>query len=177
MVGKFPKTLLFMVGKFLKLDEWLNSNLGLLMYGPRQVGKTYIINKYINEHFESHCYINLYNNVDAITTIINSKDSKDFILRLSSISDTLLSKGGCIFIDEIQEYYSYLERHKEIEKYFDLLTGIKFIVEKKEYRIIYSGSLLRLELSNVISNPVGYVLPLELYPLDFEEFLWANNVN
>jgi len=51
----------------LKLDEWLNSNLGLLMYGPRQVGKTYIINKYINEHFESHCYINLYNNVDAIT--------------------------------------------------------------------------------------------------------------
>ena len=138
----------------LKLDEWLNSNLGLLMYGPRQVGKTYIINKYINEHFESHCYINLYNNVDAITTIINSKDSKDFILRLSSISDTLLFKGGCIFIDEIQEYYSYLERHKEIEKYFDLLTGIKFIVEKKEYRIIYSGSLLRLELSNVISNPV-----------------------
>ena len=159
------------------LNEWLNSKYGLLMYGSRQVGKTYILNKFINDHFDSHCYINLYDNVDAIITIINAKDSKDFILRLSSISDTILSKGGCIFIDEIQEYYTYLERHKEIEKYFDLLTGIKFIVENNEYRIIYSGSLLRLELSNVISNPVGYVLPLELYPLDFEEFLWSNGVN
>ena len=160
-----------------KLNDWLESKYGLLMYGPRQVGKTYILNKFIGEHFSSHCYINLYDNVDAITTIINAKDSKDFILRISSLSDSLLSKGGCIFIDEIQEYYSYLERHKEIEKYFDLLTGIKFIVDNDEYKIVYSGSLLRLELSNVISNPVGYVLPLELYPLDFEEFLWANNVN
>ena len=113
------------------LNEWLNSKYGLLMYGSRQVGKTYILNKFINDHFDSHCYINLYDNVDAIITIINAKDSKDFILRLSSISDTILSKGGCIFIDEIQEYYTYLERHKEIEKYFDLLKSFYFWYRKR----------------------------------------------
>ena len=143
-----------------QLEEWFNSNYGLLMLGARQVGKTYIIKKFVSEKFNNYYYINLYENINAIQTIINSKDSKDFILRLTSLVDKPLFKGDCIFIDEIQEYYTYIEKHPEIDKYFDLLTGIKFIVESNEYRIIYSGSLLRLELSNVISNPVGYVLPL-----------------
>lgn len=160
-----------------KLSEWLNTKKGLLLYGPRQVGKTYILKQFISEHFTNFYYINLYENVDAIESIINAKDSKDFLLRLSSLSDVVVNKGDCIFIDEIQEYYTYLSKHKEISKYFDLLTGIKFIVEANEYRIVYSGSLLRLEMENVISNPAGYVLPLELFPLDFEEFLIANNVN
>ena len=160
-----------------KLTEWLDSKYGLLLYGARQVGKTYILKEFISSHFNKMIYLNLYNNVDAIKTLINSKDSKEFILRLSSLVDMTIEKDDCIFIDEIQEYYTYLSKHKEIETYFDLITGIKFIVESGDYRIVYSGSLLRLELNNVISNPAGYVLPLELYPLDFEEFLLANNVN
>lgn len=160
-----------------RLFEWLDTKKGLLVYGARQVGKTYILKDFIGKHFNNYIYINLFENVDAIETIIKSKDSKDFLLRLSSLSNTLINQGDCIFIDEIQEYYTYLSKHKEISKYFDLLTGIKFIVEDSKYRIVYSGSLLRLEMENVISNPVGYVLPLEMYPLDFEEFLIANNVN
>ena len=160
-----------------KLSQWINTRKGLLVYGPRQVGKTYILKSFIKKHFNNHYYINLFENVDAIETIIKSKDSKDFILRLSALTDVVINTGDCIFIDEIQEYYTYLSKHKEITKYFDLLTGIKFIVEERKYRIIYSGSLLRLEMENVISNPVGYVLPLEMFPLDFEEFLIANNVN
>ena len=160
-----------------KLSQWINTKKGLLVYGPRQVGKTYILKTFISEHFKNYYYINLLENVDAIETIIKSKDSKDFLLRLSALTDVVINNGDCIFIDEIQEYYTYLSKHKEITKYFDLLTGIKFIVEEQQYRIIYSGSLLRLEMENVISNPVGYVLPLEMFPLDFEEFLIANNIN
>ena len=160
-----------------KLSQWINTKKGLLVYGPRQVGKTYILKTFISEHFKNYYYINLLENVDAIEIIIKSKDSKDFLLRLSALTDVVINNGDCIFIDEIQEYYTYLSKHKEITKYFDLLTGIKFIVEEQQYRIIYSGSLLRLEMENVISNPVGYVLPLEMFPLDFEEFLIANNIN
>lgn len=160
-----------------KLAEWLDSKYGLLLYGARQVGKTYILKYFLSNNFNNYSYINLFENVDAIETIIKAKDSDDFLLRISALSDVLVEKGDCIFIDEIQEYYTYLQKHPEITKYFDLITGIKFIVEKNDYRIVYSGSLLRLELDNVISNPVGYVLPLQLYPLDFEEFLIANNVN
>ena len=159
-----------------QLSQWINSKKGLLVYGARQVGKTYILKDFIGKNFNNYCYINLLENVDAIETLLNTKDSKDFLLRLSSLSNVIINKEDCIFIDEIQEYYTYLSKHKEITKYFDLITGIKFIVEEG-YRIIYSGSLLRLDMDNIISNPVGYVLPLEMFPLDFEEFLIANNIN
>ena len=159
-----------------QLSQWINSKKGLLVYGARQVGKTYILKDFIGKNFNNYCYINLLENIDAIETLLNTKDSKDFLLRLSSLSNVIINKEDCIFIDEIQEYYTYLSKHKEITKYFDLITGIKFIVEEG-YRIIYSGSLLRLDMDNIISNPVGYVLPLEMFPLDFEEFLIANNIN
>lgn len=159
-----------------KLSQWINSKKGLLVYGARQVGKTYILKDFLSKNFNNYCYINLFENVDAIETILHSSDSKDFLLRLSALTDVIINKDGCIFIDEIQEYYTYLSKHKEIIKYYDLLTGIKFLVEEG-YRIIYSGSLLRLDMENIISNPVGYVLPLEMFPLDFEEFLIANGVN
>ena len=160
-----------------KLKEWLNSNYALLLVGARQVGKTFALKKFISDNFENSYYLNLFENVQAIKTIINANDTDDFILRLSALSTNDLVEGCCIFIDEIQEYYTYLSKHPEIEEYFDLITGIKFLVEKNKYRIVYSGSLLRLEIENIISNPVGYVLPLEMYPLDFEEFLIANSIN
>lgn len=119
----------------------------------------------------------MYENVNAINVLINARDSKDFLLRLTALSDDPINEDTCIFIDEIQEYYTYLEKHPEIDHYYDLITGSKFIIENTNNRIIFSGSLLRLEMNNIISNPVGYLLPLEMYPLDFEEFLLANNVN
>ena len=158
-----------------KLYEWLNSQYALLIYGSRQVGKTYIIKDFINKNFESTYYLNLYERVDAIETLINSKDIDDFILRLTAISDDDIKKDTCIFIDEIQEYYTYIQKNK-IKKYFDIITASKFIVDSNKYRIVFSGSLLRLELDEVISNPVGYMLSYKMFPLDFEEFLIANRV-
>lgn len=158
-----------------KLNDWLDSDYALMIFGSRQVGKTYIIRDFIENNFKSTYYLNLYQNVDAIETIINAKNDDDFILRLTSLSNGDIEDGTCIFIDEIQEYYTYIQKNN-INKYFDLMTASKFIVEKKKYRIIYSGSLLRLELDEIISNPVGYMLSYRMYPMDFEEFLIACNV-
>lgn len=160
-----------------KLEEWYSSKYGLIVYGSRQVGKTYILNSFLKEKFGDYYYLNLYENVNAISVILKAKDTKDFLLRLSALSNTVITDNSCIFIDEIQEFYTYLQKHPEIDEHYDILTGSKFIVENTNIRIVFSGSLLRLEMENVISNPVGYLLPLELYPLDFEEFLMANKVN
>lgn len=160
-----------------KLKEWKNSNYSLIVFGSRQVGKTYIINNFIEENFNSTYYLNLYQNTNAIETIINSTDTKDFLLRLSILNtENQIVNDTCIFIDEIQEYYTYIEKHN-ISRYYDLLTASKFIAQDTKNRIVFSGSLLRLEMNSILSSPTGYMLPLEMYPLDFEEFLIAMNVN
>lgn len=160
-----------------KLNEWLDSKYALLVYGSRQVGKTFTISKFLKENFKNYYYLNFHQNTRAIKTIISSKDINDFFLRLTALdlSNDILD-DTCIFIDEIQEYYTYIKNHPEIEDYFDIISESKYIVSDTKHRFVMSGSLLRLELNNLITNPVGYVLPLEMYPLDFEEFLLANNV-
>jgi len=75
----------------------------------------------------------------------------------------LISGETLIFLDEVQEC-------KEIA------TAIKFLVEEGSYRDILSGSLLGVELKDIRSVPVGYMDIVEMYPLDFEEFLLANKV-
>ena len=74
-----------------QLSQWINSKKGLIVYGARQVGKTYILKDFIGKNFNNYCYINLLENIDAIETLLNTKDSKDFLLRLSSVSDLCCS--------------------------------------------------------------------------------------
>ena len=161
-----------------KLNEWLDSKYALLVYGARQVGKTYTIRHFLNDNFNSYYYLNFHENVNAIKTLIASKDIDDFLLRLTFLNSKAdLKEDTCIFIDEIQEYYTYLEKHQDIDTYFDIISEAKYIVNDTGHRFVMSGSLLRLELNDLITNPMGYVLPIEMYPLDFEEFLWANHIN
>lgn len=161
-----------------ELNEWLNSKYALFVYGSRQVGKTYTISLFLKEKFQKYYYLNLHQNVTAIKTIIDAKDTNDFILRLTALNrDVDILEDTCIFIDEIQEYYTYLSKHQEIEEYFDIISQSKYIVANTKHRFVMSGSLLRLELNNLITNPEGYALPLEMFPLDFEEFVKANRVN
>lgn len=159
-----------------ELEEWKKSNVGLIVYGSRQVGKTYIINAFLKDNFKSFTSLNLFQNVDAIESIINSKNIEDFYLRYSLLCTGKFEKDSVIFIDEIQSYYSYIEKNN-ITKYFDLLTMSKFIIEEGNHRLIFSGSLLRLQMQHVISNPLGYMHAIPMYPLDFEEFLIANSIN
>jgi len=149
------------------LEMWLLSNKALLIEGARQVGKTFLIRNFCKENFENFFEINLLERKDAVKALSKAKNSKDFLLILSSFSNVPFVKGKTvIFIDEIQE-----------AKELDIVTMSKFLVEEGSYRYVFSGSLLGVELDNTKSWPVGYMEILRMFPLDFEEFLWANKVN
>lgn len=146
-----------------KLIQWLNTDYGLLIDGARQIGKTYSISNFINSHFNNVVEINLIENVDAVKTLKQSKNADDFLLRLSTlINKRLIPNETVIFIDEIQEFKDY-----------DIITMMKFLINKKEYRFIVSGSLLGIQQYGTNSWPEGYMMLEKMYPLDFEEFLWA----
>ena len=98
----------------------------LLITGARQIGKTYIIRKCLKERYNSIVEINFIENEDARRLFSNFKETKDFLLRLSMITDQALIKGETvIFLDEVQEC-------KEI------VTAIKFLVEEGSYQYVLS---------------------------------------
>ena len=150
-----------------KLEEFYanNDEKALLVTGARQIGKTYSIRKFGKSHFKSFVEINLIENKQAAHIFENATGSKDILLRISALATEPLIPGETlIFIDEVQEAK-------------ELVTAIKFLVEEGSYRYILSGSLLGVELKDIRSIPVGYMDIFEMYPLDFEEFSWANKVS
>lgn len=149
-----------------KLIEWKNSSKALLVVGARQVGKTYIIREFLNEEYgDSFIEFNLFENDLARETIEKSSSSKELLLRLSALTDKPMIKGKTvIFLDEVQTCSN-------------VITVIKFLVEDGSFKYILSGSLLGTELKDIKSIPVGYMEQLQMFPLDFEEFLIANGLN
>ena len=149
-----------------KLNLWLNSNKVMLVDGARQVGKTYLIENFLRSHFKNYIYINLALNLDAISAFEHAKNVKDFLLVISAFSDKpLVDSETAIFIDEIQ-----------MAKEIDFFTIAKGLATETKYRFIFSGSLLGVTEFNIALEPTGYMYEETMYPLDFEEFLWANNV-
>lgn len=73
--------------------------------------------------------------------------------------------------------YSTIIFFDEIQEYKEILTKVKFFSEYKKYKIILSGSLLKVELNNIASAPVGYLNSIKMYPLSFREFLQLFNVS
>lgn len=65
----------------------------------------------------------------------------------------------------------------EIQKCPEIVTKIKFLLEEGSFKYVMSGSLLGVELKGITSVPVGYLTVLRMYPMDFEEFMIANNVS
>lgn len=143
-----------------RIYDWISGDeCALLLYGVRQAGKTYIIRHCLESKGCSYVEFNLIREPDIVTILKDATDVDDLILKLSLYSDKKIIPGKTIlFFDEIQ-------------KYKEIITKIKFLVEDKRYRYILSGSLLGVELVNLKSAPVGYLKSLQMYPLDFEEFL------
>lgn len=136
----------------------------LLITGARQVGKTYIIEAF-GKRYRSFVRINFIENALAVSLFENATDAANLLTRISALSDQELIPGETlIFLDEVQ-------RCPEI------VTAIKFLVEEGSYQYILSGSMLGVELKDIRSVPVGYMDVLEMYPLDFEEFLLANRLS
>ena len=136
----------------------------LLLTGARQVGKTYIVRKFGKANYAAFVEFNFIRNEEAANIFRNVSDEHDILLRLSALTKTRLVPGNTlIFFDEVQACP-------------EVITFIKFLVEEGSYRYILSGSLLGVELKNIRSVPVGYMKEVQLFPLDFEEFIRANGV-
>ena len=148
------------------IEKWIeNSEKAILIYGVRQAGKTFIIRECLKRNECEYIEFNLINQPELVEVLKSSTSIDDLILKLSLYSDKKIIPGKTIiFFDEIQRY-------KEI------VTKIKFLVEDKRYRYILSGSLLGVEIVNLKSAPVGYLQTLNMYPMDFEEFLQIFNVD
>ena len=138
----------------------------LLIDGARQIGKTYIINYVGKKLFENYIEINMIEDSLGDRLFENTKTVEDFYLQVSMLAgDKMKSKESTlIFIDEIQAYPH-------------LLTLLKFLSQDNKFTYIASGSLLGVTLSQTTSIPMGSIRKVRMYPLDFEEFLYANGMN
>ena len=147
------------------IADWIrNGKNALLVSGARQVGKTYSIRKCLKELEADYLEINLIKTPKLIEALANAETVDDLKINISASTNYKFTDGkSVIFIDEVQEC-------KEI------VTKIKFWVDDGRYRFVLSGSLLGIELNDVRSVPVGYLKEIEMFPLDFEEFLRASGV-
>lgn len=146
--------------------HWIeNSDRALLVYGVRQAGKTFIIRKCLSEAGCDYIEFNLIRQPEIVDILKGATDVDNLILKLSLYSDKKIVAGKTFFFFD------------EIQKYKEIVTKIKFLVDDKRYRYILSGSLLGVEIVNLKSAPVGYLKTINMYPLDFEEFLQVFNVD
>ena len=165
-----------------ELTSWKeNEKCALLIEGARQVGKTKLIEEFIKD-FNNSIEIDFTKNTNALSLLLETKSYDDFINRLSLISPiSLKDSNDILFLDEIKYYYEM--REKRIvddplfaEKHIDIITLTKEIVNRGDFRIILSGSMLGVSVFNINLNPTGYLRKVTMYPMDFEEFLLAKGI-
>ena len=141
-----------------------NPNKALMIIGARQVGKSYIIEQFASTHYKSVIKMDFIENPDYISVFENAQGTDEILLRLSALfGDQMIPGKTIIFFDEVQECKG-------------LITQVKYLVQDGTYNYILSGSLLGTVFKDIISAPVGYMDIITMYPLDFEEFAWANGV-
>lgn len=135
----------------------------LILHGARQVGKTYTVLSFGKGFYKNMVYVNLEDNRE-VAAIFERDFNPERIVRELAVKtgQTIFRDDTLIFLDEIQA----CER---------ALTSLKYFCENApEYQIIAAGSLLGVAVNREkYSFPVGKVDLLTMYPLDFEEFLWA----
>ncbi len=153
----------------------------IVIKGIRQCGKTFIVRKFAEDNYENVVYINFILDPDKRVAFAGSKDVDTIILTLSAMMTNcrFVADKTCIILDEIQEC-------KEAR------TALKAFYIDGRFDVIATGSLLGVKGYGskedsksdcvphnvaVDSIPVGYETIVEMHPLDFEEFLWANGIN
>lgn len=148
----------------------------LVIKGIRQCGKTYIVQKFANDNYENVVYINFILEPDKQLAFAGSLDVDTITLNLSALlpGSRFVADKTCIILDEIQDCR-------------DARTALKAFQIDGRFDVIATGSLLSVrgygdkksgkEVMGQDSIPVGYETVVEMYPLDFEEFLWANGIS
>lgn len=150
-----------------RIEEYLlaDSDRMLLIDGARQIGKSYIIRWVGQRMFTNYIEINMEEDKLGDRIFADARTTKDFYMALSIVAgDRMKEKENTlVFIDEIQAYDH-------------LLTLVKFLMQEKRFTYIASGSQLGVSMKNTQSVPVGSLDIQHMYPMDFEEFLYANGV-
>lgn len=151
--------------ELLKWKKMKKNKMPLVLYGARQVGKTYIVTEFGRENYNNMVYVNFEQDEKIIPYFEDSVSPEEIIKVLESFYNEKIVPGQTlIFFDEVQNCNR-------------ALTSLKYFTENApEYDIIAAGSLLGVAINRKkYSFPVGKVILKTVYPLDFEEFLWAKN--
>lgn len=149
-----------------ELVQWKEEDrrVALCLIGARQIGKTTIVKEFAKNHYEEVIELNFLENPDAKKLFDGSLRAEDILFKLTTFTRQELIEGKTLILfDEIQEYPS-------------ARTAIKFLVEDGRYDYIETGSMLGVKIKEIKSYPVGFERIVNMYPLDFEEFLWANGI-
>lgn len=154
-----------------QLMEWKNKpdHKPLIIKGCRQCGKTFSVLEFAHEHYKNVVYLNFYENPDYASVFSGSLEIDNIIMLLSALlgKDAVFEPGETVLVlDEIQDCP-------------EARTALKFFHIDGRYDVIGTGSLLGVKGygEKPKSVPVGSETVIDMYPLDFEEFLWANGVD
>ena len=149
-----------------ELLEWKEKGMQkpLMVIGARQIGKTYIIKEFCKKKFKNYIYINLFEQTEIIKIFDEEISTEEKFKRMKIYLDKDIDlKNTIIFVDEVQESE-------------EIISSLKYFNESSEpYKIICAGSLLGVKLKRMKKAfPVGKVKIINMYPMNFEEFLLAN---
>lgn len=149
-----------------QFQSWLDSspNKALLVKGARQVGKSFLVSAFARESFEHVVAFDLIEDISVRDSFSAAKSADELLMRMTIAADEpMIARKTVVVIDEVRQCPN-------------IVTFIKYLVQRGDFRFILTGSLLGVELEGIDSLPVGYVEQIQMYPLDFEEFCWANGV-
>ncbi|WP_298068366.1 AAA family ATPase [uncultured Mailhella sp.] len=136
----------------------------LLVTGARQIGKTSLIRQFGRERYRRFVELNFLETPRAAEIFRAGRDADTVLLGLTALLGVSLIPGETlIFFDEIQECP-------------EARTAIKFLVEDGRCDYIESGSLLGVNSGEAVSYPVGFEEIRQMFPMDLEEFAWANGI-
>lgn len=154
-----------------KLIDWKNkeNRKPLIIKGCRQCGKTFSVLDFAKKNYKNVVYLNFFENPDYASVFAGSLEVDTIVMMLSALlgSDAVFESGNTVLIlDEIQECP-------------DARTALKFFRIDGRYDVIGTRSLLGVKGygKEPKSVPVGSETVIDMYPLDFEEFLWANGIS
>ena len=149
-----------------QFESWLalSSNKALLVKGARQVGKSYLVNAFANDSFEHVVTFDLIADTSVRDSFSAARSADDLLMRMTiAATEPMIAGKTVIVIDEVQQCPN-------------VMTFIKYLVQREDFHYILTGSLLGVTLESIDSLPIGYIEQIQMYPLDFEEFCWANGV-
>ncbi|MCF0216517.1 MAG: ATP-binding protein, partial [Fibrobacteraceae bacterium] len=148
------------------LENWFCSGRekALLLTGARQVGKTTAVRDFAKRNYKHFVEVNFVRDPRAKMAFDGKLSTAEIVMNLSAMGYGPFTPGETlVFFDEIQECPN-------------ARTAIKFLVEEHLFDYMESGSLLGINYKPVTSYPVGFEEEVKVFPLDFEEFLWAKGI-